>query len=128
MLSRFSSVQFSCSVVSDSLRSHESKHTRPPCPSPTPRVHSDSRPLSRFSLVQFFGDSMDCIACQAPLFMEFSRQEYWSELPFPSPGDIPHPGIEPSSLEAPSLTGGILTTEQPGRPVYIILYVYIISM
>ena len=39
--------QFSCSVVSDSLQSHESQHARPPCPSPTPRVHSNSRPLSR---------------------------------------------------------------------------------
>ena len=39
-----SSVQFSCSVVSDSLRPHESQHTRPPCPSPTPGVHSESRP------------------------------------------------------------------------------------
>ena len=44
---QFSSVQFSCSVVSDSLRPHESQHTRPPCPSPTPRVHSDSRPSSQ---------------------------------------------------------------------------------
>ena len=44
----FSSVQFSCSVVFDSLRPHESKHTRPPCPSPTLRVHSDSRPSSRW--------------------------------------------------------------------------------
>ena len=43
---QFSSVQFSHSVVSDSLRPHESQHTRPPCPSPTPRVHSDSRPSS----------------------------------------------------------------------------------
>ena len=42
----FSSVQFSHSVVSDSLRPHESQHTRPPCPSPTPGVHSDSRPSS----------------------------------------------------------------------------------
>ena len=41
-----SSVQFSRSVVSDSLRPHESQHTRPPCPSPSPRVHSDSRPSS----------------------------------------------------------------------------------
>ena len=41
------SVQFSCSVVSDSLQPHESQHARPPCPSPTPRVHSDSRPLSQ---------------------------------------------------------------------------------
>ena len=38
------------------------------------------------------------IACQAPLFMEFSRQEYWNGLPFPSPGDLPNPGIKPWSL------------------------------
>ena len=44
----FSSVQFSCSVVSDSLRPHESQHTRPPGPSPTPGVHPDSRPLSQW--------------------------------------------------------------------------------
>ena len=44
----FSSVQFSRSVVSDSLRPHESQHTRPPCPSPSPRVHSNSCPLSRW--------------------------------------------------------------------------------
>ena len=43
----FSSVQFSRSVVSDSLRPHESQHARPPCPSPTPGVHPDSRPLSQ---------------------------------------------------------------------------------
>ena len=43
-----SSVQFSGSVVSNSLRPHESQHTRPPCPSPTPGVHSDSRPLSQW--------------------------------------------------------------------------------
>ena len=43
-----SSVQFSCSVMSDSLWPHESQHTRPPCPSPTPRVHPDSRPSSHW--------------------------------------------------------------------------------
>ena len=45
------------------------------------------------------------VACQAPLFMEFSRQEYWSGLPFPTPGDLPDPGIEPGSptLQADSL-------------------------
>ena len=42
-----SSVQFSCSVVSDSLQPHESQHARPPCPSPTPGVHSDSRTSSQ---------------------------------------------------------------------------------
>ena len=41
------SVQFSHSVVSDSVRPHESQHARPPCPSPSPRVHSDSRPSSQ---------------------------------------------------------------------------------
>ena len=45
---QFSSVQFSRSIVSDSLRPQESQHTRPPCPSPTPRVHSDSHPSSRW--------------------------------------------------------------------------------
>ena len=44
---RFNSVQFSHSVVSDSLRPHESQHARPPCPSPSPEVHSNSRPSSR---------------------------------------------------------------------------------
>ena len=43
---QFSSVQFSRSVVSDSLRPHESQHARPPCPSPSPGIHSDSRPSS----------------------------------------------------------------------------------
>ena len=48
MLSRFTSVQFSRSVVSDSLRPHKLQHARPPCPSPTPGVHSDSRPSSQW--------------------------------------------------------------------------------
>ena len=47
------------------------------------------------------------VALQAPLSMGFSRQEYWSELPFPSPGDLPDPGIEPRS---PALTGRFFTT------------------
>ena len=48
MIDRFSSVQFSRSVVSNSLRPHESQHARPPCPSPTPGVHSDLRPSSQW--------------------------------------------------------------------------------
>jgi len=44
--------------------------------------------------------------------MEFSRQEYWSGLPFPSPGDIPHPGIKPRS---PALKADSLTPEPPGK-------------
>ena len=49
-------------------------------------------------------------ACQAPLSMGFSKQEYWSELPFPSPGDLPNPGIEPASLTSLALAGGFSTT------------------
>ena len=51
------------------------------------------------------------IAHQAPLSMEFSRQEYWIGLPFPSLGDIPHPEIELMSPESLALAGGFFTTE-----------------
>ena len=50
------------------------------------------------------------VACQALLSMEFSRQEYWSGLPFLPPGDLPDPGTEPRSLESPALAGGFFTT------------------
>ena len=43
------------------------------------------------------------VACQAPLSLEFSKQEYWSELPFPSPGDLPHPEIKAASPAPPAL-------------------------
>ena len=58
-------------------------------------------------------DPLDCIARQAPLSMGFSRQEYWSGLPFPSPGHLPNPGIEPGS---PALQADSLPSEPPGRP------------
>ena len=50
------------------------------------------------------------VAGQAPLSMGFSRQEYWIGLPFPTPGDLPDPGIEPISLMSPALAGGFFTT------------------
>ena len=50
------------------------------------------------------------VACQAPLSMEFSRQEYWSELPFPSPGDLPDPEIKPVTPVSPALVGRFFTT------------------
>ena len=53
------------------------------------------------------------IACQAPLSMGFSRQEYWSQLPFPSPGDLPDPGIEPVS---PTLKADSLPLSHWGSP------------
>ena len=58
--------------------------------------------LSRFSHVQLFVTLL-AVACQAPLSMGFSRQEYWSGLPFPPPGDLSDPGIEP---ESPALQVG----------------------
>ena len=53
------------------------------------------------------------VACQAPSSMEFSRQEYWSGLPFPSPGDLPNPGIE---LGSSALQADFLPYEPPGKP------------
>ena len=62
------------------------------------------------------------VAHQAPLSMGFSRQEYWSGLPFPSPGDLPDPGTKPRS---PALRADALTSEPPRKPpktdVYIVL-------
>ena len=52
------------------------------------------------------------VACQAPLSVGFSRQEYWSGLPFPSPGDLPNPGMESGS---PALAGGFFATVAPGK-------------
>ena len=152
------SVQFSCSVVSDSLQPHGLKHIRLPRPSPTPCACSNSSvsswwchpaisssviPFSScpqsfpasgsFPMSQFFVSggqsigklsekkvkvkSLSCVrlfatpwtvAHQASLSMEISRQEYWSGLPFPSPGDLPDPEIEPRS---PALQADTLTSE-----------------
>ena len=54
------------------------------------------------------------VAYQAPPSMGFSRQEYWSRVPFPSTGDLPNPGIEPGS---PALQTDALLSEPPGKPV-----------
>ena len=60
------------------------------------------------------------VAGQVPLSMEFSRQEYWSGLPFPSPGNLPDPGIETKSLASPALAGGFFITVPPGKPEFLI--------
>ena len=211
--------QFSRSVVSDSLWPHESQHARPPCPSPTPGVHSNScassrwcRPAISSSVVPFsycpqslpasgsfpmsqlfawdgqnigvsalasvlpkntqgwsplewtgwislqskyvyltkisrgkwkspfpltsshlnlihlyvcicvFSHSVvsnsatpQTVAHQAPLSMEIFRQEYWSGLPFPPPGNLLDPGTEPMSLTSLALAGRFFTTAPPGN-------------
>ena len=60
-------------------------------------------------------------AYQAPLSMEFSRQEYCGGLPFPPPGDLSNPGIKPTSLLSPALAGKSFITELPGKPSGILL-------
>ena len=66
-------------------------------------------------------DHMDCSPL-APLSMGFPRQEYWSGLPFPSPGDFPDPGIEPGS---PALQADALPSEPPGKPFYMCAFSYV---
>ena len=65
--------------------------------------------LSRFSRVRLC-EIPWTVACQAPLSMQFSRQEYWSGLPCPPAGDLPHSGIKPKSLKSPPLAVGFFTT------------------
>ena len=71
--------------------------------------------LSHFSHVQLFATPWT-VAHQAPLSMEFSKQEYWSGLPCPPPRDLPDPGIKPVSPPCPVLAGGSFTAP-PGKPV-----------
>ena len=64
--------------------------------------------LSRFSHVQLFAILWTAVH-QAPLSMRFSRQEYWSGLPFPPPGDLSNPGIAPACPMSPALAGRFFT-------------------
>ena len=69
--------------------------------------------VKSLSRVPLFGTPWT-VAYQAPPSMEFSRQEYWSGLPFPSPGDLPDPGIKPGS---PALQADALPSEPSGKPL-----------
>ena len=70
------------------------------------------------SHVQLFVTSQT-IAHQAPLSMEFSSQEYWNGLLFPTPGDLSNSGVELVSLAPPALAGRFFTTEPPGKPICV---------
>ena len=74
--------------------------------------HKDCLPVCACQVGSFVSDSLRlwAVAFQALLSMGFSRQEDWSGLPCPPPGDLPHPGIEPVSLMSPALAGSFLTT------------------
>ena len=71
------------------------------------------RSVKSLSRVRLFATPWT-VAYQAPPSMGFSRQEYWSGLPFPSSGDLPDPGIEPGS---PAFQADALTSEPPGKPI-----------
>ena len=109
--------------MSNSVRPHSQPPTRVLCPWDSPgknigvgchfllqcmKVKSESEVTQSCPTLS---DLMDCNH-QAPLSMGFSEQEYWSGLPFPPPGDLPHPGIKPTS---PALRGRFFTTEPPGK-------------
>ena len=74
--------------------------------------------MRMLSRVQFFVTSWT-VAHQAPLSMGFSRQEYWSGLPFLPPGDLPEPGIKP---ESPALQEDSLLSKPPGKSKYIFIW------
>ena len=67
------------------------------------------------------------VAHQAPLFMGFFSQEYWSELPFPPPGDLPDPGIEPASPASLALQADFFLTAEPsGKPLCFIHFIILV--
>ena len=75
--------------------------------------------LNGFSHVQLFV-TLWTVACRTPLPVGFCRQEYWSGLPLPSPGDLPNPWIEPMFLKSPALAGGFFTIHTTWEaPIYI---------
>ena len=86
-------------------------------PSCTPQTNSVGNQLCERERVSrsLTSDSWS-VARQDPVSMGFSRKEYWSGLPFPSPGDLPDPEIEPMSPALQALAGGFFTPEQPGKP------------
>ena len=76
--------------------------------------------LSHFSCGRLF-EAPQTVAHQAPLLMEFSRQNYWSWLPFPTPGNLPNPGIKPTSPVSPKLQVDSLPLSHQGSPMTIII-------
>ena len=72
--------------------------------------------LSCFSCIWLFA-TLWTVTCQAPLSLGFSRQEYWSGLPYPPPGDLPNPGIEPRSLNLLHWQGDSFTAGATGKPI-----------
>ena len=66
------------------------------------------------------------VACQAPLTVEFSQQEYWKRLPFPIAGNLLDPGIETLSFESPALAGGFFTTVPLGSLLFMVIVIQLL--
>ena len=81
--------------------------------------------LSRFSCVRLFA-TLWTVVLQVPLSMGFARQESWSELPFPPPGDLPNSGMEPASLMSPALAGGFFITRAIWEATYVFRCTYVL--
>ena len=77
-----------------------------------------------FRVVSDYGNPV-AFSPQAPLFMEFLGPEYWSGFPFPSPGDLPNPGI---NITSSALAGRFLITEPPGKPIVIVIVGLILNI
>ena len=104
------------------------------CPNDPLCLVSSSLPPNLWQPLFFFFSLFPCVLCaqslshvllfatpwtmthQDHLSMEFSRQEYWGGLPFPTPDNLPNPGIEFTSFASPALAGGFFITAQPGQP------------
>ena len=95
-------------------RTQASSASKPPGSPGTLELTFRTCVLSHFCCVRLCA-TLWTVACQTPLFIGFSRPEYWSELPSPPPGDLPDPATEPMSLMPPALAGGFFTTELPGK-------------
>ena len=119
--------------MSDSVRPHRRQATRLPHPWDSPGKNTgvgchfllqSMKVKSESEVAQLCPTLCDpwTVALQAPPSMGFFRQEYWSELPFPSPGDLPNPRIEPRS---PTLQADALTSAPPEKPIYIHIYTHI---
>ena len=102
------------SVVSDSLWPHTVAHQAPLSMEFSRQRYWLLLLLSRFSRVWLCANPQTA-AHQAPLSLGFSRQGHWSGLPFPSPGDLPDPGVESKSLASPALAGGFFTITPSGK-------------
>ena len=84
------------------------------------RIQTQVCPCCFYHLYAWAQSHLTLCHPMAPLSTEVSRQEYWNGLPFPPPGDLPDPRIEPVSLASPALEGGFFPPEPPGKPFFTV--------